>query len=608
MEQIVLLSEGLIITFLPASIGRCIFIGMKNNKKIASLSRLFPDVVIFVPEIKKIMKLRYFPAVLLMVLFVLNAVQKVYAQAEAITVEIKTDEQYQTIKGFGASLAYYENWLTAHPNRSEIYNVIFSELSLDILRVRNAYGYDEGMVGRVKQFAAAAESSLGHPIDILVTSWGPPASLKSNNDKINGGTLKYTVSDGKVNFDYDAFARWWDESLDEYNANGIYPRYISIQNEPDFKASWESCLFNPSEKINSTDTIAGYNMALEAVYDTVMKREHSPVFLGPETIGIGFNAVENYINALDLSKLYGIAHHLYHGAEGGTVENDPFTSSNYKKVGSFHPEVPHFQTEYSREGWFTLSGMIFQSLVQENAAAFLYWDLIWSEGGLVNLDFPWDRSRWVNPKGYNRTKDYYVFKHYSAFIHPGWKRTGTSPDNNLLKTAAFMNLAGDSATCIVVNRSSSDSFSVHLQIPGYSITDANVYTTTEDSNFVSTEIPDTVIQIPPRSLTTVDLRLASVTSGVSQHGIQKQAFTAQIFPNPISGMGYLRLDSDVSSRYQIELFDFSGIRVHHRDLGFYSAGEHRIQLVRFTLEDGTYIYRITDAEGKTVQGKLAVKN
>ncbi|MGC9353842.1 MAG: hypothetical protein ACP5D9_08380, partial [Mariniphaga sp.] len=86
------------------------------------------------------------------------------------------------------------------------------------------------------------------------------------------------------------------------------------------------------------------------------------MFLGPECVGIGYNTVENFVNPLDLTKLHGIAYHQYHGAESGTVENDPFTSADYAKVADFHPEVPHFQTEYSREGWFTVAGMMFQSL------------------------------------------------------------------------------------------------------------------------------------------------------------------------------------------------------------------------------------------------------
>ncbi len=552
------------------------------------------------------MKLKYFPAIILISLCF--EVQKLTAQSEPVAIQINADEQYQVIKGFGASLAYYENWLTAHPNRAEIYNVIFSELSLDILRVRNAHGYDPGMVGRVKQFAAAAENSLGHPVDILVTSWGPPASLKSNNDKSNGGTLKYSIAEGKVMFDYDGFARWWNESLDEYAANGIYPKYISIQNEPDYKASWESCLLKPTEVVNSSDTLAGYNKALNAVYDTVMKRENPPVFLGPETIGIGYNAVENYINALDLSKLYGIAHHLYHGAEGGSVANDPFTSTNYKKVGSFHPEVPHFQTEYSRAEWFPLAAMMFQSLVQENAAAFLYWDLIWSEGGLVNLHFPWDRAQWTNSKGYNRTKDFYVFKHYSAFIHPGWKRTGTSPDSNLLKTAAFISPTGDSATFIAINRSATDSFKVRLQIPGYAIEEATVYTTTEDSNFVSAQyLADTLVTIPPRSLNTLDIRLSPVATE-STITLQYTGLRAEMFPNPFSGSAHIRLVTDTGSDFSLEVFDMTGIRVENRKLGFVPAGEHQLFFDANGIGHGTFVFRITDLAGNSVQGKFLIKN
>jgi len=457
------------------------------------------------------MKLHIYPVIVFFSLFGIAVHPNVAAQTETIqTIQINVEEEHQTITGFGASLAYYEGWLTAHPNRTEIYDIIFKELSLDILRVRNAYGYNANMIGHVKQFATAAENSLGHPIDIMTTSWGPPAYLKSNNDKSNGGTLKYTVTDGKVEFDYAGFANWWNASLDNYNANGIYPKYISIQNEPDWEASYESCLMRPSELINSTDTIAGYNKALNAVYDVVMQRDNPPLFLGPECVGIGYNNVENYINALDLTKLYGIAYHLYHGAEGGTVSNDPFTSTNYSKVGNFHPEVPHFQTEYSREDWFTVAGMMYQSLVQGNATAWLYWDLIWMDGnGLVNLDNPWYRNQWTTSKGYNRTKDFFVFKHYSAFIHPGWKRTDTQNDNDLLKTTSFISSSGDSATFIAINRSETESFQVRIQIPGYTIREATAYTTTESTDFaVSNYMTDTLLLVPPKSISTVDLRIS----------------------------------------------------------------------------------------------------
>jgi glucuronoarabinoxylan endo-1,4-beta-xylanase len=549
-----------------------------------------------------------FPILILLSFITFAGLHKAVAQSENIqSVQVNVDEEYQTITGFGASLAFYEGWLPAHPNRAEIYDVIFKELSLDILRVRNAYGYDNNMIGYVKQFASAAQNSLGHPIDIMVTSWGPPAYLKSNNDKSNGGTLKYTVTNGKVEFDYAGFAQWWDAALDNYNSNGIFPKYISIQNEPDWAAFYESCLMRPVEVVNSTDTIAGYNKALDAVYDTVKQRENPPLFLGPECIGIGYNAVENYINPLDLSKLHGIAYHLYHGAESGTVEDDPFTSTNYAKVSNFHPEVPHFQTEYSREGWFTVAGMIFQSLAQANVTAWLYWDLAWENGGLVNLHFPWDRSRWTNSVGYNRTKDFYVFKHYSAFIHPGWKRIGTSGNSELLKTAAFISSTGDSAAFVAINRSATDSLKVKIQIPGFEMDEATTYSTSEENNFITSDyLNDTMLVLPPRSINTVDLRLSSVNSA-AKIPVREQTFSeVDIFPNPFSQSAQIRFVSEKSADYSLEIFDLRGNQLEKKELGFYSPGKHQVEINRQGFENGIYFFRLFNSAGQTTKGKFVV--
>ena len=106
---------------------------------------------------------------------------------------IDTGDFHQTLTGWGASLAYYEGWLNAHPTKGEVYEAIFGELSLDILRVRNAHEYDSAMIGRVKEYVVAAENSLGYPIELMVTSWGPPGRLKSTGDRKNGGTLRYTT-------------------------------------------------------------------------------------------------------------------------------------------------------------------------------------------------------------------------------------------------------------------------------------------------------------------------------------------------------------------------------------------------------------------------------
>lgn len=419
---------------------------------------------------------------------------------------ILADSTRQTVTGFGASLAFYEGWLNAHPNREEIYQAVFGELGLDILRVRTAYEYDPDMAGRVQEYVEASEQVRGTPIPVYATSWGPPGYLKSNGDRSNGGSLRYTIEDGQVMFDYAGFAQWWKGALDEYAAHGIYPRYITIQNEPGWSAPYESCLLSPTENINATDTIAGYNRALQAVHDTLQTREQRPLIFGPESIGIGYNNVERYVDALDISLLDGISHHLYHGVD----ENDPYASTDFAKVGNYHPELPHFQTEYSRGDWFALAGLIYKSFLDEGVEAYFYWDLIWGEsGGLITLEFPWERNRWTDPsKGYIINPEFYTFKQFAAFIHPGWMRTDLSLSEANAAALAFVSPSRDSAACVVINRSSTDSLSIRMGLQGYLIRESGVYTTSEtDACLYRGALADSLLVLAPRSIATVDMRL-----------------------------------------------------------------------------------------------------
>jgi glucuronoarabinoxylan endo-1,4-beta-xylanase len=525
------------------------------------------------------------------------------AIAQTKVVSIDLEETYQTMEGFGASLAYYENWLTAHPKKAEIYEAIFAELSLDILRVRNAFDYDTGMIDRVAEFALAAGSSLGKPIAVFSSSWGPPGYLKSNNDRKNGGTLKFTKNENEIDFDYAGFAHWWNSSLDEYNSHGVYPTYISIQNEPDWAASWETCILKPAEIVNAADTIAGYNKALDAVYDTIMKREQKPKILGPESSGIGYNSVENFVNPLDVSKLYGIAHHLYNGVD----ENDPWSSGNFTKVGDFHPEIPHFQTEYFHGDWFSLAGLIYKSLHDENVVAYLYWDLIWDGKGLVSLDFPWDQSRWTDPqKGYTKTKDFYAFKQFSGFIHPGWKRTGTASSGEDVKVVAFVSPEKDSATVVFINRSLSDSLGIHLDIPGYSIHESSIYITSDTLNCkYSGELLDSLLKIPPHCIATVEMRTSKITTGIPFKDLTGNDIVFKsLYPNPFINSATLEFSLDETKVIWMEILDMQGRKISKRSLGSFPPGDHAIRLNRNGLSDGIYFYKLGNPSGEYKTGRF----
>jgi glucuronoarabinoxylan endo-1,4-beta-xylanase len=245
--------------------------------------------------------------------------------------------------------------------------------------------------------------------------------------------------------------------------------------------------------------------------------------------------------------------------------------------------------------------------VEENVVAFLYWDLIWDKAGLVSLDFPWDRSRWINTSGYTRTKDFYAFKHYSAFIHPGWKRIGTTTLNETVKTAAFISADADSATFVVMNRSATESFKIRVQIPGYTIKEAMAYSTTSSSNFASANyLTDSVLNVSPRSVNTLSIRLMSTATNALENPVIPETFNVSNSPNPFSVSTTIRFETQENAEYFLEVYDISGRKAVTRQIGFYPAGSHNYTFQRQGLESGVYIYQLKSSLGKTASGRFVV--
>jgi glucuronoarabinoxylan endo-1,4-beta-xylanase len=405
---------------------------------------------------------------------------------------------YQQLEGFGASGAWYEGWLTAHPSRNEIYDILFKQLGLDIYRLRNTYEISSDYITYSAQIVAAAESSLGHPIKIMLSSWSPPAYLKSNGSTVRG-TLK---KDTDGNYMYDEFARWWADSLVEFAGRGIITDYVNIQNEPDFVTDWDTCKFTPTETADS----AGYNLAFEAVYQELSSRmDDMPKMLAAEACGCG--VTHAYINALiDPNHAYGYAHHLY--ADGDYDNPDSFIPA-MQNFAARYSDKPLFQTEYSRgsgEEPFSvamdLARHMHNSLVHEGACSFFYWDLFWGgEGGLVTLDNPWQAR-----PGYTINPTYYAFKQYSAFTDPGWYRVEASTDSSSLRISAFISPDANDLTVVVINVSDID-IDLSLSLGDFSSETSAVYRTgeTEGAAYIGMFDQYLPLALPPQTITTISL-------------------------------------------------------------------------------------------------------
>ena len=404
---------------------------------------------------------------------------------------------YQELEGFGASGAWYEGWLTAHPLKNEIYDVIFGQLGLDIYRLRNTYDISSDYISRSAEIVQAAETSLGHPVMIMISSWSPPAYLKSDSNTV-GGTLK---KDAYGNYMYDEFADWWADSLDEFSSRGINADYVNIQNEPNWVASWDTCLLDPVQSA----AVAGYNEAFEAVWqklNTVMGSA-MPKMLAAEARNISLSGdyLDNLIND---SHVYGYAHHLYGDGSGNNPDAYIPAMTGF---ASQYGDKPRFQTEYSDdETTFTdainLAMLMHNSLTIEGVSVYMHWSLFWGEpSGLVALQFPWDS----NP-GYTINPVYYAFKHYSYFTDPGWYRVEASTDSDALRISAFKNADNTALSIVIINISDAD-INLALSLEDFSPGTSSVYRTSESENvaYVGTFDESQSIELPPQTITTVSL-------------------------------------------------------------------------------------------------------
>jgi glucuronoarabinoxylan endo-1,4-beta-xylanase len=488
----------------------------------------------------------------------------------------------QQIEGFGAAGAWYENWLAAHPRRNEIYDILFRQLDLDIYRVRNTYGLTGGAdyMNNTAKIIAGGEASLGRPLKILISSWSPPAYLKSNNN-VAGGTL---VKDANGNYSYGQFAEWWADSLDAFASYGIEADYVSMQNEPDYSASWDSCRFEPYE----TPDVAGYNQAFEALYNELHTRPDCPKLLAPEAIGMFSSA--GYINALiDDSHVYGYAHHLY--GDGSYDDPDGYRASMIN-FGSRYGDKPLMQTEFAKGDSTTitftdainLALLMHNSLALEGASAYVYWELFWAKPkGLVGLDNPWNSS-----PSYQINPVYYAFKHYSAFVHPGWQRVDASADSRNPRISAYISPDNNEMAVVLINPYPHTDISFDLSFNNFFVTDGNVYQTTSTQNcaLVGDYNDSAPLNIPARSITTLALRGRVNTPPVAVAGPDRTAYAG------INGCADVILDGSGS-------YDDDGDALEYHwhwtiDGNNYEAnsvsptirlpiGEHKIEL---TVDDG----------------------
>ena len=400
-------------------------------------------------------------------------------------VQLLPSDKYQIVEGIGGGIANYEGWYCQHPNKEELYDLVFRELEVSMIRIGNWYekvasGVDPQLFNQQKEIIDAASRRLGRSnFSILMSNWLVTPDLIGEPGK-KGATLKRD-NDGK--YMYWKFGEWCRITLQAYQNAGIVPEYLSMMNEPDGEngAGTKICLGYGTDDFKK----ANYGKALEATYKALKGMTSRPKLIGPEVLGIGYGNFSSYYRDLNPALLDAASFHCYHGGKASDIiDNDRYSSAHAfkfefqniaRQVGdksimmtencSYHPTVP--------EDAVNIAHFISNSFRYANATAYLHWSLLWGYAsaedlrkggdGCIAVEWPWSSSRWTTEKGYVVKSEFYGLKHFTRHVKPGWRRIGVDYTIEEVEIVAFQAPDECRITVILVNYSDEEIKKVRLR-------------------------------------------------------------------------------------------------------------------------------------------------
>lgn len=445
----------------------------------------------------------------------------------ALQIDVASDREFQKIRGFGAGYTYYSNylyWLEEY--KDEVYDLLFKDANLTILRFKNGYKYDEENDYDTKverEYYEKAKERLnedGLEPEVLMSSWSPAAYLKTSESLYGEGTI---VKDKDGNYEYEKLGEYWRELVDYYEENGVPIDYISIQNEPDYVAAYESCTL----KYMETEEAACYADAFMAVYDATRECNNPPKMVGPDTMSCDSGDIALLMSDIITKKpesLSAIAHHLYVGGEEGNARS---FNSNFRDIAMDYPDTEKWMSEYYRGNFMYTVQLIQNSLVYENLNAYIYWGGVWKGPvgkdmeNLIGIDSGSTPEEWDHEHGYVIGEKYYSMRHFSEYILPGYIRVGTNvdltslgeettPNTDEVSCSAYVSPEKDRMVIVAVN-DLEEAKTYQLQLGNYNVSNSNIiltdYSKGEDTEEFYKEVgsldENNCFEMPAHSVVTI---------------------------------------------------------------------------------------------------------
>lgn len=372
--------------------------------------------------------------------------------AKAVTVSVDASNYYQQMVGFGTCSIGWLPSMDAYYATNDFLTQYVDEMGMNIYRmpiwpealsntVANATDIKYSMFNingtRAKSYDAVVRKlhQKDPSMKVIMTSWSPPAWMKTNNNINNGGSL--------LRSRYNHFAHYlleWCKYMTEQV--GTRPYALSFQNELLFaQPTFESCVWTVDEYV---DFLKVLGPLLDSNgFDDVL-------IFGPEHMTSSVQETMNFVNGIMEDPLAApyfdvVATHGY--TDGVQADSNPQSANTLFNQWRKYP-LQYWMTETSGEpvtyegALDGVAGSIHNSLVGGRASAYVYWQLTDTSTNQYSL-------RSINQS----TKKYYAFRHFSKWIRPdSWRVDAVATDATKLDVSAFVSEEEQEITIVLLNR------------------------------------------------------------------------------------------------------------------------------------------------------------
>jgi glucuronoarabinoxylan endo-1,4-beta-xylanase len=337
--------------------------------------------------------------------------------AAAGAASVNPSKEYQTMDGFGIA----DVWIGKATHTAALRTLFWDPdngIGMTLVRV----GIDE--TGKIMGDAAFVDAPdvVKYGGKVWAAPWTPPANLKDNNNINNGGHLN-TAS-------YDTWATTLAAFPAYFKQNaGVDLWGLSAQNEPDFVASYRSCIFNASQ-MNAFIKVLGPKLA--ALNPPVKLIAAEPdVWSHTWNDGDKFGAsIEGDATVSSLVEI--IATHDYgSNVSSWTRPSPPSTLKHHL---------------WETEIYYTAGAAIGPGL---DLARGIYAGI--NAGGASGWHYWWTTHFMDGGSASSPPKRVYTMGNYSKFVRPGYVRVDITGLPSSLHATAFQNPADHTVVVVVIN-------------------------------------------------------------------------------------------------------------------------------------------------------------